>query len=562
MKKILLSLVISFIVFSGCSKKAIAPKILENSDGSLTITRIDEDEKAIKFNKKFDGFDDVTVIDLKASTKKNPVSISLADYSNKQIALEISCDIRIDDPANSNSELIWIVNEVASNFPQLYRGRIKSGQWLKIKEMIFVDLGKNRSLYISPVGLPKDARIYLKNFSVKVSGDEIGKNATEAKTWLEADSIKQAYADIFDYFGIACTFNEELSKANVQEGLAYQADCITMGNEFKPDFIFNWSQPQTFTDFIGKDGKAYKVPAVPPAFKTVDRCLQICKDRGLKMRGHVLVWHSQTPEWFFYENWGLQNNKTLVTKEEMAARQEWYIKTVLQHISQWEEENNNGEHIIHTWDVVNEAASDSANSVQYLRGGDSSKWFAIYKDVSFIVDAFTFANKYAPKDVKLCYNDYGTYSEAKTNAICKIVDAIQAEPKARIDVVGMQSHMKIDYPGVAAFEKAVKRFTEKGVNVQVTEMDIANGSTGYNSMRLKKVYKDYFNLFIKCRKTDDTKGIEGVTLWGINDEGTWLNSMQEYRGHTQYPLIFKTSNYICKPAFYGVLEAAAESFDK
>lgn len=559
MKKILfLTLSALCLTFTSCAKTNETPRVIDNKDNSLTITRIDEDEKAIKFNKKFDGFNDVTIIDTAASTKKNSVAVNLSDYSDKQVLLELKCDIRIDDPKNSNSELIWIINEIASNFPHLYRGRIQSGKWITISENLFVELGKNRSLYISPVGLPKNAKIYIKNFSLKVSGDEIGQNAIEVKTWTEAASIKEKYKGIFDYFGIAVTYKEELSKPEVQKGLAYQADCITMGNEFKPDFIFNWQQPQTFTEFTGKDGKAYKVPSVPPKFATVDKCLQICKDNGLKMRGHVLVWHSQTPDWFFYENWGLNNNKTLVSKNEMAARQEWYIKTVLEHVADWEKKNNNGEHIIFAWDVVNEAASDGANASHYLRGADTSKWYAIYEDVSFIVDAFTFANKYAPKDVKLCYNDYNTYADNKLNAICKIIDAIQDEPKARIDAVGMQSHMKIDYPGTKAFEKAVNTLTAKGLNVQITEIDIANGKATYNSTQLKKVYKDYFELFIKCRKTADKKGIEGVTVWGINDETTWLNAMQEYKGHTQYPLLFKNKNYICKPAFYGVIEAAEE----
>lgn len=559
MKKILfLTLSALCLTFTSCAKSNETPRVIDNKDNSLTITRIDEDEKAIRFNKKFDGFNDVTIIDTAASTKKNSVAVNLSDYSDKQVLLELKCDIRIDDPKNSNSELIWIINEIASNFPHLYRGRIQSGKWITISENLFVELGKNRSLYISPVGLPKDAKIYIKNFSLKVSGDEIGQNAMEVKTWTEAASIKEKYKGIFDYFGIAVTYKEELSKPEVQKGLAYQADCITMGNEFKPDFIFNWQQPQTFTEFTGKDGKAYKVPSVPPKFTTVDKCLQICKDNGLKMRGHVLVWHSQTPDWFFYENWGLNNNKTLVSKNEMAARQEWYIKTVLEHVADWEKKNNNGEHIIFAWDVVNEAASDGANASHYLRGADTSKWYAVYEDVSFIVDAFTFANKYAPKDVKLCYNDYNTYADNKLNAICKIIDAIQAEPKARIDAVGMQSHMKIDYPGTKAFEKAVNTLTAKGLNVQITEIDIANGKATYNSTQLKKVYKDYFELFIKCRKTADKKGIEGVTVWGINDETTWLNAMQEYKGHTQYPLLFKNKNYICKPAFYGVIEAAEE----
>ena len=133
-----------------------------------------------------------------------------------------------------------------------------------------------------------------------------------------------------------------------------------MVNEFKPDFIFAWNRPNEFTDFTGEDGKSYKVPLNPPKFSTVDRCLNICKNNGLKMRGHVLVWHTQTPEWFFYEDWGSTGSNELVSIDEMNARLEWYIKTVLNHIKDWEDTNNNGERIVTTWDVVNEAISDNA----------------------------------------------------------------------------------------------------------------------------------------------------------------------------------------------------------
>ena len=552
MKKILFALLL-FLPFTGYSKDS---SVIFNNDNSITITKIEADKNAVKYNRSFDGFKKVTAIDLKKSTSNNPVYLSLAEYSNMSVGLEFNCDIRIDSENDSECQLTWLINEVSANFPQLYNSKVKTGEWTTISSSAFISLGKNRSLLLSPVGLPENALVYIKNFSLKISGDEIGKSQVEVKNWLEEKSIKESYKGLFDYFGIACTFNEELSKPDVQKGLAYQADAITMGNEFKPDFIFNWQQPQSFTDFTGKSGKSYKVPAVPPKFTTVDKCLQICKDRGLKMRGHVLVWHSQTPEWFFYENWGLSGNKNLVGKEEMSIRQEWYIKTVLEHISQWEKENNNGEHIIFAWDVVNEAASDNANETNFLRGSDTSRWYAIYKDVSFIVDAFVFANKYAPKDVKLVYNDYNTYANSKLKAICKIIDAIQAEPEARIDAVGMQSHMKIDYPGTAAFEKAIQTLTAKNLNIQITELDIANGKAAYNSAQLKKIYKDYFSLFVKYRKTEDQKGIEGISVWGINDEGTWLNAMSEYRGYTQYPLLFKGREYLCKPAFYGVIEAS------
>ena len=120
----------------------------------------------------------------------------------------------------------------------------------------------------------------------------------------------------------------------------------------------------------------------------------------------------------------------------------------------------------------------------------------------------------------------------------------------------MQTHIGIN-DSVETFETAVKNFLAKGINVQITEMDVANGSSGYNAMKLKDCYKNYFAMFIKNRKQPGKKGIEGITLWGVRDEWTWLNGM--HKGHTQYPLLFKGKEFYCKPAYYGVIEAAKEA---
>ena len=379
--------------------------------------------------------------------------------------------------------------------------------------------------------------------------------ATPPVIWTEVPGVKDAMLNYFDYFGFCVSYNNTFREPLLQKGLPIHASVITMENEFKPDFIFGWNKFNKFAEFCGEDGKYYKVPADIPNFKQMDSILSDMKKLGLKLRGHTLVWHSQTPVWFFQKNYGRNDETTLVNPDEMNARMEWYIKTVLEHVAEWEKKNNNGQHMIFAWDVVNEAASDNATEANFLRDEKSSNWFAVYKDVSFIVNAFRYANKYAPKDVKLVYNDYGCASTQKNRAICKILDAILAATDARIDAVGMQTHIGINDP-VKNFENAVHNFTAKGLNVQITEMDVANGSASYNAMRLKACYKDYFKMFIANRKQPGKKGIEGITLWGVRDEWTWLNSM--HKGHTQYPLLFRGKDFECKPAFYGVLEAAEE----
>lgn len=557
MKRTLIFFTAVFLIFSGCSAKQTDAQTIENPDGSVSITRIDEDGKAILFNKKYNGATNVTQVNLAKTSRANPVIVDLSAYEGKDIDIQFSCEMLIEDKTAEKTQIVWMINELNENMPKLFDRKVENGKWFSVNKHITIHLSGKRQLYISGAGLNKDTTtFYIKNFKLRINGEGLTKNAPKPAAWTDVTGVKEVLKDYFDYFGFCVSYNNTFKEPLLQKGLPIHASCITMENEFKPDFIFAWTKPNKLTEFRGEDGKLYEVPADIPSFKQMDSILSDMKKLGLKMRGHVLVWHSQTPVWFFQKNYSRNGETDLVNPAEMNARMEWYIKTVLEHVADWEKKNNNGEHMILAWDVVNEAASDNSTETNYLRDDSSSKWFAIYKDATFIVNAFRYANKYAPKDVELVYNDYGCSSPNKNKAICKIIDAIQAAPDARIDAAGMQTHISIN-DSAANFEKAVKNFLAKGINVQITEMDVANGASNYNAMKLKDCYKTYFKMFIANRKQPGKKGIEGVTLWGVRDEWTWLNSM--HKGHTQYPLLFNDKNYYCKPAYYGVIEAAEES---
>ena len=557
MKRLTIILFTALILFTGCSKSDSAPRLIENENGSIDITRIDEDGKAVKFNVKEDGYKNVTKIDLAAASKANPVNIDLSYFADKDVELTLFCEMKIVDKTGGKNQVIWMINDPGESFPQIFKQKVESGKWFTVNTSYLAHISANRSLSLSGGTLNKNnITCYIRNFKLHFEGEGISKNAPAPKNWLEVTGVKDALKDYFDYFGFCISYNDGFRQPLLQQGLPLHANAITMENEFKPDFIFGWSKPAKLKDFRGEDGKIYQVPADIPNFKQMDSILSDMKKLGLKLRGHTLVWHSQTPAWFFHKNFEMDGETSFVSKDEMNARMEWYIKTVLEHVDNWEKENNNGQHMIFAWDVVNEAASDNATESNYLRDAGSSNWFAVYKNVSFIVNAFRYANKYAPKDVKLVYNDYSCASPNKNKAICKIVDAIQSAPDARIDAVGMQTHIGIN-DSAENFEVAVKNFLAKGLNVQITEMDVANGSAGYSPMKLKDCYKTFFAMFIKNRKQPGKNGIEGITLWGLRDEWTWLNGM--HKGHTQYPLLFRGENFDCKPAFYGVLEAAEEA---
>ena len=153
-------------------------------------------------------------------------------------------------------------------------------------------------------------------------GEGIGAPAPKV-SWMDAPSLKDAYKDLFDYFGIAVGLKGELNTSDGQIGLERQASSITMGNEMKPDFLFAWKRPNTMCDFVAEDGNTYQVPDNLPIFSDVRMILLMARSLGIQMRGHVLVWHSQTPKWFFKENYSTDANAAYVDKATMTVRQEW-----------------------------------------------------------------------------------------------------------------------------------------------------------------------------------------------------------------------------------------------
>ena len=533
-----------------------APKnanIRDNLDGTVNILNIDKDP-SVKYKQKVDDFQDVTVVTGSKIKKLNPITVDLSEFGNQEVYFSFSCDIKVVDKSNNENELIWMINDLDAGMPEIAHAKVPSGEWVTMKGEKALPLGQNKSFYLSGAGLSKEnLTIYIKNLQIKLTGDSVSSAKKAAENWADAPSLYQAYKDYFDYFGFACTFKDELRYTEISDVLAKHANMITMGNEFKPDFVFNWQKPSATEDFIAEDGNTYKVPKGMPNYGSMRDILFTAQAMDVQLRGHVLVWHSQTPKWFFKVDYKEEN--AYVDAATMAAREEWYIKSVLNYVNEWEVRYNKGKHIVAMWDVVNEAVADGAGSQKWLR--EDSDWYRIFKNEDFIVNAFRYANKYAPKDVLLVYNDYNCYTPGKCAAICNLVDLIRAAPDARIDAIGMQSHIGISYPAVHgnnSFEDTIKKFLAKDVDVQITELDVANGSNKYSSVALKARYKDLFKMFLANRKTDEKHGVMGVTIWGLSDKGTWLNDQAQYKGHKQYPLLMDEEMNV-KPAFYGVLEA-------
>ncbi|MCH5332509.1 MAG: endo-1,4-beta-xylanase, partial [Agathobacter sp.] len=258
-------------------------------------------------------------------------------------------------------------------------------------------------------------------------------------------------------------------------------NAITLENELKPESMLGgWWVTRPQTETVTLNGKQLVVPKLnysgPEAILNyIYDWNQKHPDRFIKVRGHVLVWHNQTPEWFFHEDYDA--GKPYVDAATMTLRLEWYIKSVAEHFTG---KDSKYKDMFYGWDVVNEAVSDGPGSDgtgTYRKDTDnpSSSWWKIYKSNKFITDAFVFANKYMPKSVELYYNDYNEFMWIKPDGIVKLLKAVKDTPGARIDGMGMQGHYSTDdnWPNVNDFKKAVRAYCAVVDHVQLTEFDMA-----------------------------------------------------------------------------------------
>ena len=231
-------------------------------------------------------------------------------------------------------------------------------------------------------------------------------------------------------------------------------NAVTLENELKPDCMFGYSNAAPKEGSIHKEdlnGEQIDVPTLDhsrtePILDKLVEWNSKNPDHKIRVRGHVLVWHSQTPEWFFHE--GYDKTKDYVSKDVMNKRLEWYIKTVLTHYTG---EQSKYKDLFYGFDVVNEAISDASSTYRTdtEQSGDKltddihatkSSWWKVYGSNEFIINAFKFANKYAPASVDLYYNDYNECDSRKRGGIIQLLKDVKAAEGTRISGSGMQGH--------------------------------------------------------------------------------------------------------------------------
>ncbi len=301
---------------------------------------------------------------------------------------------------------------------------------------------------------------------------------------------------------------------------------------------------------------ALKWEVVHPApqsfdFSQADQIVDFAARYGMKVRGHTLVWHRQNPKW-------LTEGK--YTSSELAEILEKHIKTVAGHYR--------GR--IFAWDVINEAFDElrpgelrstiwrdqpgiassselraSSNPVRSELAARSSEPRSSKQSYSYIEQCFRWAHEADPQALLF-------YNEAEAEVVNPKSDAIYAMVRdfrqrgVPIDGVGFQMHISNLRADIASISANIKRFTALGVQVHITEMDVAlpvDADGNASPIDLQRQADIYREIAAACLSHPGCKAIQ---TWGFTDKYSWIGSHSK---HTQGAALPFDRTYRAKPAY-------------
>ena len=270
-------------------------------------------------------------------------------------------------------------------------------------------------------------------------------------------------------------------------------------------------------------------------FSQADQIVDFATRHGMKVRGHTLVWHQQNPKW-------LTEGK--YTSDELAQILEQHIKTVVGHYR--------GK--IFAWDVVNEAFDELYPGI--LRSTlwrDQPGIGLAGNGSSYIERCFRWAHEADPQALLF-------YNEAEAEIMNPKADAIYAMVRdfrqrgVPIDGVGFQMHIANLHADVASISSNIKRFAALGVQVHITEMDVAlpvdaNGNARpENLQRQADIYRQIATACVSH------PGCTAIQTWGFTDKYSWIGSHSK---KTQGAALPFDRNYRAKPAYQALRSALA-----
>lgn len=322
--------------------------------------------------------------------------------------------------------------------------------------------------------------------------------------------LKDIYAENFK---IGACLNTVTIGKKFKDIVTTNFNSVTCENEMKTDAVLDQAKSKAGV----KDDPAF----VATSFGRSQSIIKYCKDNNMQMRYHTLVWHAQTPDWFFRVDYN--SSKDYVDMETMKMRMRNFIFQVIEYY------DTNHPGLIYAIDVVNEAFNGNGkyNTTDYADNGWYQTMGHEYIYYAFLYTREAVEASETMKDVTLVYNDYGM--TGKVDRVLTNLPAMFADHGKDVhdyvDAIGMQSHLSTnDY--MQNFLNAAQKFVDAGFELQLTELDlgISDNKVGEEPtkellLRQAKKYRYIMDGLLDIQ----AKGgkITSVTLWGFTDAHSW-----------------------------------------
>ncbi|QEO08734.1 endo-1,4-beta-xylanase [Protaetiibacter larvae] len=233
-------------------------------------------------------------------------------------------------------------------------------------------------------------------------------------------------------------------------------------------------------------------------------------DRGVRLKGHPLVWHTVKSRWM----------------DELPLDE---VKDLVQSRIRREIDDFRG--LIGSWDVVNEAVimpvfenepDGVPNAISRLARERGR--------IPLIRDAFAEARAADP-DAVLLINDFDLSSAYE----CLIEGLLEAG--VTIDAIGLQTHMHQGYWGEETMLAMVDRFARYGLPLHLTENTLLSGELMPADIVDLNDYqpeswpstpegeaRQADELVRHYRSLVEHPSVQSITYWGITDKGAWLGA--------------------------------------
>ncbi|HXK06286.1 MAG TPA: endo-1,4-beta-xylanase [Verrucomicrobiae bacterium] len=298
-----------------------------------------------------------------------------------------------------------------------------------------------------------------------------------------ADSLSQAAAKRGIYFGAA------VQSGYINQDATYAATLAREYSMIEPEYEMLWSA-------IHPSQNTY-------AFSGADALVNYAQAHGIPLRADHLAWHNSLPAWLTNGNFTAAQLNQILHDHIMAVAGRYAGK-------------------VYSWEVVNEAVSDS--NPPALRDSIWNNQPGIgLTGIAWIEQAFQWAHQADP-NARLFYNDYSAEdTNTKSDFIYNMLKQMLADGTP-IHGVGLQMHLtnNINYPSAPGLANNIKRLTDLGLEVIITEMDVrlpvdSSGNAGASDLAIQaQLYGRAVSACIQFARCT------AIQTWGITDLHSWI----------------------------------------